>query len=50
MYEYMKKALVTALPIVSAAFVPCLPMVADFPDRTSELARAPGSVVLADMG
>ena len=43
MYEYVKKALVTALLIVSAAFVPCLPMVADFPDRTSELARAAAS-------
>ena len=40
MHEYMQKALATALLVVSAAFAPCLPNVAGFPDRTSELARA----------
>jgi len=39
MHEYVKKALVTALLIVSAAIVPSLPTVAAFPDRSSKLAR-----------
>jgi hypothetical protein len=43
MHEYAKKALVIALLIVSAAFVPSLPTVAGFPDRSSELARAAAS-------
>jgi hypothetical protein len=40
MHEYMKKALIAALLVVSSAFVPCLSNVADFPDRTSEMAHA----------
>jgi hypothetical protein len=43
MHEYMKKALIAALLVVSAAFAPCFPNVADLPDRTSELARAAAS-------
>src|SRR3989442_12295572 len=39
MHEYVKRALVTALLIVSAAIVPSLPTVASFPDRSSKLAR-----------
>jgi hypothetical protein len=40
MHEYMKKAkLIAALLVVSSAFVPCLSSVADFPDRTSEMAH-----------
>jgi hypothetical protein len=39
----MKKALIAALLVVSAAFAPCLPNVAEFPDPTSELARATAS-------
>lgn len=39
MHEYVKKALVTALLIVSAAIVPSLPTFAGFPDRTSKLTR-----------
>ena len=40
MHEYMKKALIAALLVVSAAFAPCLSSVVDFPDRTSELVGA----------
>jgi hypothetical protein len=40
MHEYVRKSLVAALLIVSAAIVPSLPTVAGFPDRSSELARA----------
>ena len=43
MHEYMKKALIAALLVISTAFVPYLSNVADFPDRTSELARAAAS-------
>lgn len=43
MYEYVKKALIAALLVVSPAFVPCLSNVTDFPDRTSELAHAAAS-------
>jgi len=43
MHGYMKKALIAPLLVVSATFAPCLPNVADFPDRTSELARAAAS-------
>lgn len=43
MHEYMKKALIAALLVVSASFAPCLRNVADFPGRTSELARAAAS-------
>jgi hypothetical protein len=43
MHEYMKKALIAALLAVSASFAPCLPNVAVFPDRTSELVRAAAS-------
>jgi len=43
MPEYMKKALIAALLVISTAFVPCLSNIADFPDRTSELARAAAS-------
>jgi hypothetical protein len=43
MREYMKKALIAALLVVSAAFAPCLPNVADFPDQTSELTRTAAS-------
>lgn len=46
MHEYMKNALIAALLVVSAAFAPCLPNVADFPARTSELARAAASPLL----
>jgi hypothetical protein len=46
MHEYMKQALIAALLVVSSAFAPCLPNVADFPDRTSELARAAASPLL----
>lgn len=41
----MKKALIVALLVVSAAFAPCLPNVAEFPDPTSELARATASLL-----
>jgi hypothetical protein len=40
MHEYMKKALLAALLIASAAFAHYLPNVAEFPDRATELARA----------
>jgi hypothetical protein len=43
MHEYIKKALTVAVLVVSAAFASCLPKAADFPDRTSELARATAS-------
>jgi hypothetical protein len=43
MHEYVKKALVTALLIVSAAIVPFLLTAAGFPDRSSKLARAVAS-------
>ena len=43
MCEYMKKALISAVLVVSTAFVPCLSNVTDFPDRTSELAHAAAS-------
>jgi hypothetical protein len=43
MREYVKKALVTALLIVSAAIVPSLPTVAGFQDQRSKLARAAAS-------
>jgi hypothetical protein len=33
MYEYMKKTLIAALRVVSGAFAPRLPNVAEFPDR-----------------
>ena len=36
----MKRGLIAALLVVSAAFAPCSPNVAEFPDRTSDLARA----------
>jgi len=42
----MKKALIAALLVVSAAFASCLPNIADFPDRTSELARAATSPLI----
>jgi hypothetical protein len=40
MHEFAKKALVTAMLIVSAAIVPTLRTVAAFPDRGPELASA----------
>jgi hypothetical protein len=40
MREYMKKALIATLLVISVAFAPCLSSVVDFPDRTSEFARA----------
>jgi hypothetical protein len=43
MCEYMKKALIASLLIVSSVFVPCLSNVTDFSDRTSELAHAAAS-------
>jgi hypothetical protein len=43
MCEYVKKALIAAVLVVSTAFVPCLSNVTDFPDRTSELAHAAAS-------
>ena len=43
MCEYMKKALIAAVLVVSTAFVPCLSNVTDFPDRASELAHAAAS-------
>ena len=43
MHEYTKRVLIAALLVVSTAFVPCLSNVADFPDRTSELAHAAAS-------
>jgi hypothetical protein len=43
MYEYVKKALIATLLVVSTASVPCLSNVTDFPDQTSELAHAAAS-------
>jgi hypothetical protein len=43
MHEYLKKALIAALLVVSTVLAPCLPNVAEFPDRTSELARVAAS-------
>lgn len=43
MHEYVRKALVVALLIASAAIVPSLPTVAGLPDRRSELARTAAS-------
>ena len=39
MHEYIKKALIAVLLVVSSAFV-SVSNVADFPDRTSEMAHA----------
>jgi hypothetical protein len=45
MHEHMRKALIAALLVISAAFAPCLSSVVDFPDRTSEFARAATSTL-----
>jgi hypothetical protein len=41
----MKKALIPALIVFSAAFAPCLRNAVEFPDRTSEIARTVASLV-----
>jgi hypothetical protein len=45
MHEFMKKARIASPLVVSAAYASCLPNAADFPGRTSELARATASLL-----